>query len=273
MNTTQRQRYETAYALIGDDDYGIPDRKIADGTEMRGKRILCLGCGAGTDVWYLAKDNDVTGLDYAASGLEVAEKHDIHAVQSDLNANPILPFDRQSFDVIVCKDILEHLLDPLAVLREVSRVLRHDGYAIISVPNHFSFGMRMRLLLGKGIIYKSLLANHQSQYNEWNYMHIRFFTFKGFRRFLGDAGFRAEKWFWDFGNLAHYFEPGMWIEPQLRKIKEGLPVSRRGKLGLYLLRPAWLVFNAVFPRRLRSLIVSVCPGLLCGGFYVRCRKA
>jgi hypothetical protein len=64
----------------------------------------------------------------------------------------------------------------------------------------------------------------------------------------------------------------MWFEPQLQKRASGLPLSRRAKFGLYVLRPAWQLLNVFFPRSLRSAIVSLCPGLLCGGFYVHCRK-
>jgi hypothetical protein len=101
-------------------------------------------------------------------------------------------------------------------------------------------------------------------------MHIRFFTYSGFRRFLRTAGFGAEKWFWDFGNLAHYHQPEMWFEPQEWKKKHGLALSRKGKLGFYVLRPMWVVFNTLFPRKVRSAVVSVAPGLFCSGFYVRC---
>jgi SAM-dependent methyltransferase len=267
--TDQQKNYERAYATVAG-DYGMPDRKIVDGRELRGKRILALGCGTAQDLWYLTKDNEVHGLDYANSGLEVARRHGIAVLSGDLNREPFLPFEDDSFDVVVCKDILEHLLDPLAVAMEVRRVMRSDGYLVISVPNHFCLPMRLRLLAGRGILYQSLIENHRREYDEWNYMHIRFFSYAGFRRFLQAAGFKAEKWFWDFGNLAHYHQPEMWFEPQEWKKTHGLPLSRKGRLGLSLLRPAWTFLNIVFPRTLRSAIVARAPGLLCSGFYVRC---
>ncbi|MBZ5568032.1 MAG: class I SAM-dependent methyltransferase [Acidobacteriia bacterium] len=268
--TDQRRVYEAAYQNA-DGAYGIPDRKIADGRPLVGQQILCLGCGAGNDIWHLAADNQVIGFDYANSGLEVAERHDIAAVYGDLNLDPKLPFADAAFDVVICKDILEHLLDPLAVLRDVRRVLKQGGFAVVSVPNHFTLPMRLRLLCGRGLIYRSLLGGHEA-YDEWNYMHVRFFTYRGFRRFLRAAGFRAEKWFWDFGNLAHYRNPDMWLEPQLWKRQHGLPLSPRAKLGVYIIRPLWAAFNAVFPRYVRRAIVAQAPGLLCGGFYVRVVK-
>lgn len=271
FTTHQRHQYEHAYRNT-DDEYGFPDRKISDGLIFRGKRILSIGSGTGNDLWYLAKENLVVGLDYASSGLKVGSRRGVRGVYGDLNASPILPFKNHSFDVVVCKDILEHLMEPLVNLQEVRRILKDDGYAIISVPNHFYLPLRLRILFGKGLIWKSIGSDHSREYDEWNYMHIRFFTYKGFRRLLKAAGFRAEKWFWDFGNLAHYNNPDMWLEPQLWKRKTGRPISRLGKVGLFLIRPLWKLFNLLFPRPLRSAIVSLSPGLLCAGFYVRVRK-
>lgn len=266
IKTRQQSNYETAYACP-EPGYGMPDHKIGE-AGLCGKRILTIGCGIGSDVWYLAGTNEVVGIDYASSASEVARLHQLRIVDCDLNANPVLPFADSSFDIVVIKDILEHLLDPLAVLQQTGRVLKDGGYAVISVPNHFYWPFRLRYLLGGNL----LDARHRSHYDEWDYMHIRFFSYGGFRRFLTTAGFQPIRWFWDFGNLAHYREPDMWFEPQLWKQRTGRPLSRRGRLGLYVLRPAWRAFNVIFPRSLRRALVSVSPGLLCAGFYVHAVK-
>jgi ubiquinone/menaquinone biosynthesis C-methylase UbiE len=270
--THQQSQYEHIYKDV-DAEYGFPDRKINDGQLLRGKRILSLGCGTGNDIWYLAEKNLVIGLDYAVSGLDVGKRHGLQGVSGDLNLCPVLPFEDQSVDVAICKDILEHVLEPLAVLQEVRRTLKDNGYVVISVPNHFYLPLRLRILFGKGLISKCIGSDHRREYEEWNYMHIRFFTYKGFRRFLKATGFRSEKWFWDFGNLAHYNNPDMWLEPQLWKRAHGRSISPRGKLGLYFIRPLWKIFDLIFPYPLRRAIVLLAPGLLCGGFYVRVRKA
>ncbi|MBC7227785.1 MAG: class I SAM-dependent methyltransferase [Thermoflexales bacterium] len=269
--TSQQHCYEQAY-LGADNEYGFLDRKITDGQQIRGARILNLGCGTANDVWWLAGENEIIGLDYAQSGLRVAQRHGVVGVVVDLNLSPRLPFRDGAFDIVICKDILEHILEPLIVLQEVRRVLKDDGYVIISVPNHFYLPMRVRILLGKGLIWKSIGSDHSQHYDEWNYMHIRFFTYQGFHRFLRAAGFRPEKWYWDLGTLAHYNNPDMWLEPQLWKMAHGKPISRRGKLGLYVIRPLWKVFNFIFPYQLRRQIVAISPGLLCAGFYVKVRK-
>jgi len=45
-----------------------------------------------------------------------------------------VPFRDESFDVVVCSEVLEHLLDPKVVLTEIFRVLRRQGIALICVP-------------------------------------------------------------------------------------------------------------------------------------------
>lgn len=271
LATHQQQLYEVAYQEARA-SVAVPDPKITDGTLPVHKRILTLGGGIANDLWHLTQNNFVVNADYATSGLEVGKKFGVQGVSVNLNACAALPFSDRTFDLIVCNDILEHLLDPLSVLKEAIRVLRDDGTIVISIPNHFYWPMRLRLLLGRGIIWRGILSDHGQLYHEWDYMHIRFFTYKGFRQFLDAAGLRPMKFYWDFGNLAHYFNPDRHIEPQLRKRAEGKPLSRRAKFGIYIIRPLWWLFNLVFPRKLRSAIVSLSPGLLCGGFYVRCRK-
>ncbi len=266
VQSHQRSNYEQAYRSVTG-DYGIPDRKITDGKDVTGKRIACVGVGAGSDVWFLAKDNELIGIDYANSGLAIAEDHGINVLTSDLNVEQRLPLDDCSVDIVILKDILEHLMEPLPVLKDCSRVLRPGGWVIISVPNHFYLPIRMRSFFGKGLMYNN---DHAGEYDEWSYMHIRFFTFRGFKRFLKAAGFEPAKWYFDFGHLAHYHQPEMWFEPQLWKIQNKIPLSARASRAMRLLYPAWRIFNALFPKSLRGSIVALAPGLLCSGFYVRC---
>jgi SAM-dependent methyltransferase/FKBP-type peptidyl-prolyl cis-trans isomerase 2 len=59
------------------------------------------------------------------------------SVVQDLNLNPRLPFESDSFDVVTCTVSVEYLIDPLAVFKEVSRVLRKDGYFIVTFSNRW----------------------------------------------------------------------------------------------------------------------------------------
>jgi SAM-dependent methyltransferase len=59
------------------------------------------------------------------------------SVVQDLNADSRLPFESNSFDAVLCTVSVEYLVDPLAVFKEVSRVLRPDGYFIVTFSNRW----------------------------------------------------------------------------------------------------------------------------------------
>jgi SAM-dependent methyltransferase len=58
-------------------------------------------------------------------------------VVHDLNITPSLPFESESFDAVVCTVSVEYLIDPLAVFAEIARVLRKDGYFIVTFSNRW----------------------------------------------------------------------------------------------------------------------------------------
>ena len=58
-------------------------------------------------------------------------------VVQDLNLNTRLPFDANSFDAAICTVSVEYLINPLAVFKEISRVLRADGYFIVTFSNRW----------------------------------------------------------------------------------------------------------------------------------------
>ena len=59
------------------------------------------------------------------------------SVVQDLNLNSKLPFESNSFDAVVCSVSVEYLVDPLAVFAEVARILRTDGYFILTFSNRW----------------------------------------------------------------------------------------------------------------------------------------
>jgi SAM-dependent methyltransferase/FKBP-type peptidyl-prolyl cis-trans isomerase 2 len=59
------------------------------------------------------------------------------SVVQDLNLNPRLPFEPNTFDAVVNTVSVEYLIDPLAIFREISRILRPDGYFIVTFSNRW----------------------------------------------------------------------------------------------------------------------------------------
>lgn len=62
--------------------------------------------------------------------------------------HPELPFENSSFDLVVCTEVLEHLLWPQGILSEIRRVLAPTGQLLVSVPNCVSATYRAAWFLG-----------------------------------------------------------------------------------------------------------------------------
>ena len=239
-----------------------PDRYITGGEALRGQRILDVGCGSALDIWYLAADNLVVGLDVAPTLLYWAEQHGVQPLLGD--AEGALPFPDASFDLVVAKDVFEHLLDPTRLLREIYRLLRPGGLLVANVPNHFFFWGRLRLLLGKGLRWKTIFGDHTQFYEEWDYQHVRFFTWAGFQRFLSQVEFARVEYVWEFGELLYHPQ-----EAILARFDAAEFTRRRWSP---LLRPLVRAFFVLFPQRLRVALACWRPGLFAASFYARCFK-
>lgn len=135
-------------------------------------RILDAGCGEGfiSNLMYEKIENaEIVGLEYTSEALDIARKQNgkITYIQGDI-CN--MPFEKVSFDVVVCMEVLEHLREPEKALRELQRVCR--GLLVISVPNEPWFCMGNLLAL-KNV---SRFGNPIDHINHW--------TFGGFKKLI-----------------------------------------------------------------------------------------
>ncbi len=98
--------------------------------ELKSGLILDVGCGGGFLCNDLARLGfSVIGIDTSPESLRIAKKHDATKSVSYIVADAYsLPFPENSFDIVTAMDVLEHVKDPVSVIREVSRVLRPDGF-------------------------------------------------------------------------------------------------------------------------------------------------
>lgn len=101
---------------------------------VTGMSVLDIGCGTGAIMDFVrSKGYTVEGVDMSEDALQYCRKKNLtvhHGVAEKL------PLENNSFDVVIASDVLEHITDDVAVVREVARVLKPGGIFIITVPAH-----------------------------------------------------------------------------------------------------------------------------------------
>ena len=104
------------------------------------KRVLDVGCGGGILSESMAKRGAiVTGIDMSNAALQVAELHALESqVSLDYQATTAEDFAEQhpeSFDVVTCLEMLEHVPDPAAIIKACSRLCKPGGHVFFSTLN------------------------------------------------------------------------------------------------------------------------------------------
>ena len=117
--------------------------RLVDFSGYRGKRLLEVGCGIGTDlVRFAAGGAHAVGVDFSATALELARKNAECAsvpVALHLANGEDLPFEEASFDVVYAHGVLQYTAEPRRMVAECRRVLVPGGQAIFMVYNRLSW--------------------------------------------------------------------------------------------------------------------------------------
>lgn len=144
------------------------------------QRVLDIGCGPGELARLLVEQgHHVTGTDVRRPDVDLEA-----FFEADLFRG--LPEDLRdrSFDVILLADVLEHLPDPLALLRQAVDLLQPDGRVLVSLPNAVHWSVRAQVAMGrfeyanKGIMDRG---------------HLRFFTRRSAERLFEEAGLSVKE--------------------------------------------------------------------------------
>lgn len=94
-------------------------------------RILDVGCGTGANIEMLSQYGEAEGVDVSDDALEFCRRKGLK-VQKGLAEK--LPYEDENFDLTTALDVIEHLDDDVAGLKEMYRVTRTGGYSLIFVP-------------------------------------------------------------------------------------------------------------------------------------------
>lgn len=147
-------------------------------------RVLEIGCGAGRLGESLKKRQavEVVGIELVpAAATEAARRLD-QVLVGDVETMQ-LPFEDDSFDVIVCGDVLEHLREPDRLLQRARNWLRPGGRLISSIPNVRNHSVVRSLLEGNWTYEPAGLLDRT---------HLRFFTRREIEKLFFRAGYRIE---------------------------------------------------------------------------------
>jgi 2-polyprenyl-6-hydroxyphenyl methylase/3-demethylubiquinone-9 3-methyltransferase len=108
---------------------------------LSGKRVLDVGCGGGILADSMARRGaDVLGIDLAGKALKVAQLHAIEAATPrveyrEVAAEALAADTPESFDVVTCMEMLEHVPDPASIVSACARLARPGGWVFFSTIN------------------------------------------------------------------------------------------------------------------------------------------
>jgi ubiquinone/menaquinone biosynthesis C-methylase UbiE len=149
------------------------EKTLANETKkLKVNTVLDAGCGEGFTLDFLRKrkiGRKYTGIDFLDKAVKIGKKvhPNVNLQQASIYE---IPFKDNSFDLVLCTEVLEHLENPKDALKELFRVSRE--YVLLSVPNEPIF-MGSNFLRGKNW---KRLGNDIEHINHW--------TFWGFEKFV-----------------------------------------------------------------------------------------
>jgi len=134
-----------------------------------GGRLLDIGCGFSHSLWIPVEPymGEVWGMDRKAPEMRQGR---INIIRGELGG--ILPFEDAFFDVVTMLAVLEHLDQPLAVLREVERVLLPGGRLVLTVPSPAAKPVLEFLSFQLGIVSVEEIRDHKQYYGQRELRHL-----------------------------------------------------------------------------------------------------
>ena len=175
--------------------------------ENRSAKFLDLGCSNGGLTLELAErigTSEIYGIEIADEWREQLKDKGIKVYWTDLNE--VLPLENEAFDVVHSNQVLEHIYNTDLHIKEIHRILKRGGYAIISTPNLAALYNIFFLTLGlqpptawvsdELVALGNPLSPHHKVKRELKlpaHSHLRIFTLKALKELFQYHGFKVEK--------------------------------------------------------------------------------
>ncbi|MEW8644976.1 MAG: glycosyltransferase [Candidatus Thiodiazotropha endolucinida] len=161
-----------------------------------GSRVLELGCATGYMSDYLRREKDcyVVGVEIDRSMANRAKTVCDRVIVGDVQGRGWLKsLGDERFDIITCADILEHLRDPIALLKKLPDLLSDGGVLLASLPNGAHASLRLELLEGRFTYEDTGLLDRT---------HLHLFTYSSLREMFARSGFRVNELTYTFHDMA-----------------------------------------------------------------------
>lgn len=144
--------------------------------------VLDLGCGSGRAIAKLTgQAGSVVGLDISHAALLQAKVNCPGSSYLQAACDAPLPFSSACFDAVYCAEVIEHLLDPRAMVSECHRILRPSGTLFVTTPYH---GLIKNIAIA--------LKGFEKHFDATG-PHIRFFTRRSLSGLLRENGFVVQR--------------------------------------------------------------------------------
>ena len=114
-----------------------------------------------------------------------------------LNLNHLLPFNPTTFDYVVCTEGIEHIENPHHLIREFGRLIRKDGYLILTTPNVMTIKSRLRFLFYSYLDYFRYIGpvppEERHRIEEHEHQHLNPLSYPEIKFILQKYGFAIER--------------------------------------------------------------------------------
>lgn len=148
------------------------------------KKIIEIGCGNAVIERTLSTDQFYLGLDMIHTETKVLDSgHQLQYV--DLEGQLSIPIEFHSPNLIIANDVIEHVTNPLDLLRQISDIMSDDSIFIGSIPNFLYVENLMDILLSRDFKYRS-------EGGILDEGHLRFYSRKSIVRLFLSSGFKIE---------------------------------------------------------------------------------